>query len=303
MSNQTRNARSTKSVDTSSSAYSKPGYTDSEVSSTKETTSEDSGSYGGWFGDIKSLAKSTKDSIFPAIDGIANILHRSAMTVAAEIAQLERDAEMEADRWRDENYGAAPSQEQPRRELRLPWEVRRREAITDLSSSSTSHCVEDESFKQRILELSKTEDTFMEPYGAGEADDFPLNEQRIHLIRRLLDIDENLAATHAKLSGRSDVKEALFWKNYFYHCDRLRMEYDDLVDIDVASRSTLGSLVPTGDGDSYYPSDNSYVCVRHGIASPPSSLNTLTSTLSVGDVVVIGADGGDFNDLDNGKLS
>mmetsp|Transcript_31527 Transcript_31527/g.52049 ORF Transcript_31527/g.52049 Transcript_31527/m.52049 type:complete len:82 (+) Transcript_31527:99-344(+) len=81
------------------------------------------------------------------------------------------------------------------------------------------------------------------------------------------------------------------------------MEYDDLVDIDVASRSTLGSLVPTGDGDSYYPSDNSYVCVRHGIASPPSSLNTLTSTLSVGDVVVIGADGGDFNDLDNGKLS
>jgi hypothetical protein len=106
--------------------------------------------------------------------------------------------------------------------------------------------------------------------------------------------------------GRSDVKEALFWKNYFFHCDRLRMEYDDLIDIDVSSQcsSTLGSLVPAGDGDEgYQPSDNSYVCVRHGIASPPSSLNTLTDTLSVGDLVVIGADGCDFNDLDYGRLS
>jgi hypothetical protein len=105
--------------------------------------------------------------------------------------------------------------------------------------------------------------------------------------------------------GRSDVKEALFWKNYFYHCDRLRMEHDDLIDIDVTSRcSTLGSLVAAGDGDDCYdPSDNSYICVRHGIASPPSSLNTLTDTLSVGDLVVIGADGCDFNDLDYGRLS
>jgi hypothetical protein len=57
----------------------------------------------------ESLAKSTKDSIFPAIDGIASMIHRSAMTVAAEIAQLERDAELEAERWREENYGAASS--------------------------------------------------------------------------------------------------------------------------------------------------------------------------------------------------
>lgn len=81
------------------------------------------------------------------------------------------------------------------------------------------------------------------------------------------------------------------------------MEYDDLIDIDVASRcSTLGSLVAAGDVDEGNNCDSSYICVRHGIASPPSSLNTLTDTLSVGDLVVIGADGCDFNDLDYGRL-
>ena len=175
---------------------------DSKTSSKKATSSDES--YGGWFGDIRSLAKSTKDTIFPVMDGLASLIHRSAMGVAAEIAQLERDAEFEADRWaRDENYGAS-NHEQIRPELSLPWEVKRRDpAGTD---SNLSQYAEDEVFKQTILELSTTEETFMEPYEAGEAEDFILNEQRIHLIRRLLDIDENLAATHAKLSGKFIIR-------------------------------------------------------------------------------------------------
>mmetsp|Transcript_15929 Transcript_15929/g.23435 ORF Transcript_15929/g.23435 Transcript_15929/m.23435 type:complete len:292 (-) Transcript_15929:2247-3122(-) len=247
----------------------------------------------GWFGDIKSLAKSTKDTIFPAFEGIAGIVHRSALSVAAEFAQLERDAELESERWKDESYGEK-HHEQIRQVLPLPWEVKCRDGNDEDAADSF---VEDESFKNRILQLSTTEETFLEPYGAGEADDFILTDQRIHLIRRILHFDENLSAIHAQLSGRSDIKEALFWKNYFYHCDRLRMEYDDLVDIDVASRSTLESLVPAPE-ERYQPDDNSYVCVRSGIASPPSSLNTLTDTLSVGDMVVVGADSCDFNDLD-----
>jgi hypothetical protein len=220
MLNQARQATDTTAIDTPSSIMkSKSDCNEAEVSSVKEKIYEDSASYyGGWFGDIKSFAKSTKDSIFPTIDGIANILHRSAMTVAAEIAQLERDAEMEADRWREENYGGAGNEKQDhaRRSLRLPWEVRRREgASTDLAISTTSHCFEDEGFKERILELSKTEDTFMEPYGAGEADDFPLNEERIHLIRRLLELDENLAVTHAKLSGKF-IGYYSFFASLFY---------------------------------------------------------------------------------------
>lgn len=152
----------------------------------------------GWFGDIKSLAKSTKETILPAFEGLAGIVHRSALSVAAEFAQLERDAELEAERWKDESSGEN-HREQKRHVLPLPWEVKRRNGNEEDSANSF---VEDESFKNRILQLSTTEETFLEPYGAGEADDFLLTDQRIHLIRRILHLDENLAAIHAKISGK-----------------------------------------------------------------------------------------------------
>ena len=123
------------------------------------------------------------------------------MTVAAEIAQLERDAELEAERWREENYGAA-SQSKKGEPLPLPWEVKPRDPTGELSGSIVPTYVEDENFKQAILALSTSEETFLDPYGVGEAEDFPLNEQRINLIRRLLAMDANLAANHAKLSGK-----------------------------------------------------------------------------------------------------
>lgn len=167
----------------------------------KTSDSVQNESYGGWFGEFKSLAKSTKDSIFPAIDGIASMIHRSAMTVAAEIAQLERDAELEAERWREENYGA-DSQGNTGDTLPLPWEVKPRDPTGELLGSAVPTYVEDENFKHAILALSTSEETFLDPYGAGEAEDFALNEQRINLIRRLLALDANLAANHAKLSGK-----------------------------------------------------------------------------------------------------
>jgi len=254
---------------------------------------------GGWFGDIKSLAKSTKDTLFPAFEGLAGMVHRSAMSVAAEFAQLERDAELEADQWKERSYGES-RQEQLNKVhiLPLPWEVLKSTDDRNSNDDNGDSYTEDSSFKKIIFELSTTEETFLEPYAADEAEDFVLTDERILLIRRILHLDENLAAIHAKLSGRSDINEALFWKNYFYHCDRLRMEYDDLADIDVAStQSTLGSLLPVPE-ERCQSDDNSYVCVRSGIASPPSSLNTLTDTLSVGDMIVVGADAVDFNDLD-----
>ena len=178
---------------------------DINLVSSKSSASEGRNQSGGWFGDIKSLAKSTKDTIFPAIDGVASFIHRSAMTVAAEIAQLERDAELEAERWRQENYGASTgNSERVQNQLPLPWEVKPRD------SDMSSELVEDENFKFRIMELSTTEDTFLEPYGSGEAEDFPLTEDRIRLIRRLLALDDNLAAIHAKLSGKHDYLSLVF---------------------------------------------------------------------------------------------
>mmetsp|Transcript_39058 Transcript_39058/g.44542 ORF Transcript_39058/g.44542 Transcript_39058/m.44542 type:complete len:297 (+) Transcript_39058:36-926(+) len=275
-----------------------------DLKSTRDKFYEDSTTHcdGGWFGDIKSLAKSTKDTLFPAFEGLAGIVHRSAMSVAAEFAQLERDAELETEHWKEYSYGETHHEQQQQKKkqqlLPLPWEVVKHRDDCNSSEALDESFVEDESFKKRILQLSTTDETFLEPYAAGEAEDFVLTNQRIFLIRRILHGDKNLAAKHAKLSGQSEIKEALFWKNYFYHCDRLRMEYEDLADIDVTStQSTLGSLIPSPE-ERCHPDDNSYVCVRNGIASPPSSLNTLTDTLSIGDMVIVGADSVDFHDLD-----
>ena len=108
--------------------------------------------------------------------------------------------------------------------------------------------------------------------------------------------------------GRSHLKETIFWRNYFHHCELVRrahlantaslpQEQDDADSM----RSSLGSLVPAESAPLSGPpgqDDGSYVCVRKGIASPPSSLNTLTETMSVGDIVLVGADGNDMNTLD-----
>jgi hypothetical protein len=163
--------------------------------------------FGGWFGEIKSLAKSTKESIFPAIDGFANLIHRSAMNVAAGIAQMERDAELEAERWREENYGTVNHVRDTKQTtlqlpaLSLPWEIKK-VVLNNQSDSNLVLYVEDEAFKGKVLSLATSEETFLEPYGLGEEVDFQLSEERLRLIHRLLTLDENLAASHAKLCGK-----------------------------------------------------------------------------------------------------
>jgi hypothetical protein len=187
---------------------------DEKSSAPKEVPSNDTNL--SWFGEFKSLARTTKDSILPTIDGIASMIHRSAMTVAAEIAQLERDAELEADRWRDENFGTA-NRDESQKALTLPWEVKRVIPAGDLAESNVSQYIEDEDFKRAILKLSTLEETFLEPYGPGEADDFHITEARVNLIRRLLVIDGDLASTHAKMSGKPLVTQVkcsfrLLWR-------------------------------------------------------------------------------------------
>lgn len=94
------------------------------------------------------------------------------------------------------------------------------------------------------------------------------------------------------------MKETIFWKNYFCHCNRLRLNFianhPDLEEADNDDTSTLGSLIGAESVASSHD-DSSYVRVRSAIASAPSSLNTLPETLSVGDMVMIGADGGELD--------
>lgn len=180
---------------------------DSDLQDSELTSPTDTGSvstddeHGGWLGgigaDFKILANSIRQTAFPAIGGFASLIHRSAMSVAAEIAQLERDG---ANAW-NENASDEP--------LRLPWEVPCEPSV----EGANREYMKDADLKEKILNLSRDENTFLKPFttkksmvsatpSSFDSADFTLDEPRIHLIRKLLELDENLAIMHARLSGK-----------------------------------------------------------------------------------------------------
>lgn len=224
---------------------------ESEMTVHTETgsTSEEEGT-SGWFGgmgsDFRVLATSFKDTA----GGVASFVHRSALSVAAEIASLELDDgdEEQCDR---SSTGAEV--------LRLPWEVKTDEDTYE----------EDTALKEKIASLASKQSTFLQPFSTRHTDDddggqeeeeaFVLDEQRIKLIRHLLDLDETLSTTHARLSGRSDIRENIYWQNYFHNCQQARdnhmRQYGS--GLDIASGGEL-----------------SFVCVGDSVTSAPTSLNS-----------------------------
>lgn len=190
---------------------------DSELTTPTATengsVSDEDGS-GGWFAmgaDLRTFARRVKSTG----EGVAGVIHRGALAIAAEFAELEKDSEQEANRWREENYGTL-SQESDLRDFHLPWELRCEPAMSnkelnkELNKEDPSKYYQSEELMNDILALSHDETTFVVPFSVATSvtetdpnDDGALTESRIHLIRRLLDIDENLATIHARLSGKS----------------------------------------------------------------------------------------------------
>jgi hypothetical protein len=101
-----------------------------------------------------------------------------------------------------EEDGGSPDEDP--NSILLPWEMK-----TSHDEDNLSVFVTDEELMEDILALSRHEKTFLEPFNSCEAGDhiasdkpdFVLDESRISLIRRLLDIDESLAVMHARMSG------------------------------------------------------------------------------------------------------
>lgn len=177
---------SPESVDPGSA--SNPDLQDSELAWSTEA-SEDDGWFGGIGSDIRSIAACFKNTVPPAIGGVASLVKKTAMSVAAEIAELEREGELRSRRWEDD--------EEPD-SLPLPWEIQQE----DESDDNIPVYITDEELMEAILALSLTESTFLEPHSSEDDDEtFVLSAARIECIQRLLDIDENLAAIHARLSG------------------------------------------------------------------------------------------------------
>jgi hypothetical protein len=258
--------------------------------------------------DFRTLAVSVKETA----GGVAQFVRTSAWNMAQEIAVLEEtrrscydnerrqidDDDEEEDEEEDEN-------------LHLPWEIQ----LEDCD------ILEDEELKQKILQLSSNRNTFLKPFSFRksksqsmnksedeEEDDsekeFKLDEPRVEIIRQLLKIDQQLAAMHAKLSGRVDVRETTFWRNYFHACSMTRQEHLLLLTekkhseevqsspaAEVGSQSSSNSLIPDDEDDedgSKFTDDSSFVCLSVGKSTyPPSAPSSVKTMRSVDSLVLI----------------
>ena len=233
-----------------------------------------SGNNGGWLSDFRAIAWSLQQTA----GGVANFVHRSAVAIADEIAQLEQE-EMDKQHSEgstfDDQVGDGAT-----KVLSLPWEL---PAVQDFEEDNDEEeeasYVEDSQLKDKILQLGENDAVFLGPYTTKREEDTEfLDEARIALIRRLLQIDDQLARTHARLSGRSDVRETLFWKNYFYHVEQTQASHTALT-------TSLDSLVPAEEEDN----DDDWekeTTVFVQIPKSPASMNSL-GVHSVDSMVVI----------------
>ena len=255
---------------------------------------------GGWLGGIGALASSLRETA----GGMVKVVKTCAINVAAEIALLENE----------ECLGLDGNGEL----LRLPWEIQNEE---------TGEFYDDDDLKQKIVLLSQEERHFFEPYTTSSSnyskrnsandtesddddDEFVLDEARVHVIRQLLTLDPLLSAMHARISGRKDVREVTFWRNYFHACDKAREDHVDDLEVEadpvlevssqksLASQRSLNSLVPDEDLAVYNKcddapispasaaDDSSYVCLSMGRNSPVGSIK---SSRSAGSIVLVDA--------------
>jgi hypothetical protein len=243
------------------------------VTSSEEDLFTPSSWLGGLGADFKNLASSLKETA----GGVVGFVHRSAMSVAAEIAELEEGYSGSSKDGVDDTMTPLP----------LPWE-----AMAENPNGTGKLYREDGELKRKIFLLSSQETAFLGPFSSNdvdaenEEDSFVLDEPRIRLIRHLLEVDENLALSHARLSGRSHVSESMFWRNYFHHCEQAKLAHEN-----EAVQNEEKSGFPDQGGLSRAKSDDesSYVCVNTDVISPPSSLNWSGMVASSdGDLVVLG---------------
>lgn len=158
---------------------------------------------------------------------VAQTINQSAKSLINELAELEYEA-----RARSGSFDTAASETGEIRDreqksvaiLPLPWEICFQSTDEKLQISIVQK--EDDKLKKKILGLSTEESVFTGPFNEKNSNEdesiFTLDDSRVMLIRRLLELDPNLGRIHAKVSGRSTMKEKIFWMNYFFHCEKLR---------------------------------------------------------------------------------
>lgn len=216
-----------------------------------ETSSEDGGGGSPWFaGGMHSLSTFAK-TLGQNLDGFASAVNRGARNLIHELAELENETmgfydssvviptnrsgtSSEVINTPTTPIGGAAagdgasdnSSADGKNVLPLPWEICvQQSSDTDNMIMSVEHR-EDEKLKEKILALGQNENVFTGPFSSNHkvSRSFHLDKARLILIQRLLAIDHNLGRIHAKVSDQREFNEAVFWQNYFYHCDKIREE-------------------------------------------------------------------------------
>jgi len=225
---------------------------------------ESGGSGMGWFGGIGTeFLHCLTDNVSPVVSKVASLVHKTAVAVANEISQLERDGELKSEFVAAERsskdcggvnkeaitcsivYSSSSfdsSTIKKPESLILPWEI-----CQELPQNTTVKGKDDEipvyftdtELMKKIFALSIHESTFLQPFSNNSPDGnelqkpslssycstFVMDEPRVKLIYRILDIDENLASVHSRLIGCvPNSPDTAFWKNYFFHCERVRAD-------------------------------------------------------------------------------
>lgn len=159
---------------------------------------------------------------------VAHTINQSAKSLINELAELEYEARARSGSFDSDGTEAGgifgDGEAKNVAILPLPWEICFQSTDEQLKISIVQK--EDQVLKEKILALSSEESVFTGPFNEKNSNEddsiFTLDDSRVMLIRRLLEIDSKLGRIHAKVSGRSTMKEKIFWMNYFFHCEKLR---------------------------------------------------------------------------------
>lgn len=174
---------------------------ESTVARSSSTDKEESDWLGSLGADIKSIATFFHDTAQPVVGGVASLVHQTALSVAAEIADWEREQQGSST---CQTLSDSMSSHDDRMPLLLPWEVRK---CSDNDKEKKSTIYRDEGLMNDILTLSSYEKTFLEPFtsasdGNSSEESFTLDDNRVSLIQRLLEVDESLVFAHTRMSGK-----------------------------------------------------------------------------------------------------
>ena len=145
---------------------------------------------------------------------VAHTINQSAKSIINELAELEYEARARSgsyDTEGSETGGFYDGVSKNVAILPLPWEICFQSTDEKLQISIVQK--EDDILKEKILALSTDESVFTGPFNEKNSNEdesiFTLDDSRVMLIRRLLEIDTNLGRIHAKVSGRLFLWESL----------------------------------------------------------------------------------------------